>query len=232
MDDLERLLADEEKSTPSPAEEVKPQEDEMADEAKRKEEQLINLGKAIEEAQSELKTLRTQKKSIVVEEDELPKIDLEDPSTKAWDKHIGEKVNPTLAQFEQQKLEVRGSALREFLADKPNLSKSPEKLKGLMDTYESLSRGRITELTKEGILPYLEKAYAAEFHQSLLSSARSSQVERAKDDILFSDIAVSRGATSYSNEIPSKKQLSKEDEDIVSKWDRTLSQIGVNTDKL
>lgn len=128
--------------------------------------------------------------------------------------------------MDKEKDEVRSYALREFLTDKPALAKSPEKVKELIAEYEVLSKGKISEKTKEGVMLYLDKAYASVFHADLLRAARSQRIEQAQADILFSDIAVSKGATAYSSpkEI-SPEKLSAEEREIVGKWDKSLADI-------
>ena len=228
---VEKLLAEEE-VVPAPASEEKPEEPatpepkeeppvQNDEEAVRKEEHLANLTRAIAEAQTKIKTLRTQKKQTQrPEEEELPKINLDDPSAKAWDKHIGERVNPLYDELEKEKEEVRTFALQEFLGDKPALSKNPEKVKELIQTYERIRTA--SERTREGVLLDLKKAYAAVFHEQLISAARQSRVEKAKEDILLSDIAVSRGATSYQKQESSRPvPLSEDDKKVLDKWGLT-----------
>src|SRR3990167_8186002 len=100
MDELEKiLLADDEKKTQPPALEnpkkETPEEKTEDEEVLKKEEQLINLGKAIAEANEELVKIRKEKAKVkITDEDELPKIDMEDPSAKAWEKHISDKMLP------------------------------------------------------------------------------------------------------------------------------------------
>lgn len=196
------------------------QEQQIDEEAKKKEEHLANLNRALEEAQTELKRVRAEKKKLKSEdEEELPRIDFEDPSSRAWDKHFNEKVNPIAVELEQEKEEVRNFSLKEFLADKPALAAKPEKVKELMSTYERLRTN--TERTKEGVLLDLDRAYAATFHQELLQAARQKKEEGIKTDILFSDIAVSRGATTYPESRETTPKLSDEDKSILAKWGMT-----------
>lgn len=228
MDELEQLLAEEEKETPAPSSEVKPQEaDKPDEEVLKKEQHLANINKALAEAQEELKRIRKEKVKLksasVEEEDELPKIDMDDPSAKAWNRHILEQVNPVRSELEQEKAEIRQFALQEFLSDKPSLISKPEKVKELVATYERIRTA--SERTKEGVLLDLEKAYAATFHKELLEVARNRRVEQAKADTLFSDIAVSKGATAYaSKEDTSVEKLSEDDRKILAKWNMSPQQ--------
>lgn len=224
MDDLEKLLAEEtEKETPKPTSEETPKEtpkEEKPDpEVLKKEEQLANINKALEEANNELKRVRKEKQKLKSpdDEEELPKINMDDPSAKAWDKHIQEQVTPVRSELEQEKAEIRQFALREFLSDKPSLTSNPEKVKELMGTYDRIRTS--SERTREGVLLDLEKAYAATFHKELIEAARGQRVNQAQADALFSDIAVSKGATSYAskNDSPAEK-LTEEDRSILARW--------------
>jgi hypothetical protein len=219
-------IGEEVKETPvPPSEEVPkepPQEQQIEDkEAVKKQEQLQNLNTAINLANEELRTIRKNikdSKPIQPVEEELPQIDMNDPSSKAWDKHISEKVNPVQLEMEQEKLEIRSFALREFLADKPLLAGNSEKIKQLVSTYEALSKGRISEKTKEGVMTYLEKAYAAENQDELLAMAGQRRVDKARADSAFSDIAISKGATGYPVQQEAPMNLSEEDKAILAKW--------------
>lgn len=190
----------------------------------------INLDKAIIEAKDELARIRKDKKKAKSDklpeddDDELPKINMEDPSAKAWDKHIRENVNPVAQELEKEKDEVRGFALKEFLRDRPSLAKDPEKLKAVMSTYDRIKTS--SERTREGVMNDLEKAYAAEYHEELISAARQRRVEDARNDAIFSDIAVSRGSTSYSdtNNAPAPRQYSEEEKAQLARWGMTPAQ--------
>ncbi len=220
-EELKKLLGEEPETTP-PAEDpgtkvpVAPEENQ---EAKAKAEQLENLNKAIGEAQTELKKIRKEKskaKTETPEDEELPKINDEDPSVKAWNRRIQGSVAPMQAEFEKEKDEIRQFALKEFLQDRPSLAKSPEKLKAVMETYDRIKTS--SERTREGVMLDLEKAYAAEYHEELISAARSARVENAQRDALFSDIAVSRGATTYAQPKEVSPNLSEDDKSILAKW--------------
>lgn len=228
MDELEKLLHPEETiapkvtETPDPAlEGQKKQEEEIA----KKQQQLDNLNKAIEESNRLLKETREQKKQAGVPE-EIQKIDFEDPGAKAWDKHIKESTDPLRQEMEKEKDEIRSYALREFLADKPSLAANPEKLKEMMTVYEQIKVA--TERTTQGVMIDLNKAFAAVYHDELISSAREYRVGRAKSDILFSDPGVSRGSTAYfedKGESP-EKTLSEDDRTILARWGMSPSEWG------
>jgi hypothetical protein len=221
-------IGDEVKETPAqPLEEAPkeptPEQKNVEDkEALKKQEQLQNLNTAINLANEELRTIRKNIKEVKTPvqpvEPELPQIDMTDPSSQAWDKHIKESVNPVQQEMEQEKLEIRSFALREFLADKPLLAGNSEKVKQLISTYESLSKGKISEKTKEGVLTYLDKAYAAENQEELLEMAGQKRVDKAKADSAFSDIAISKGATGYPVQQEAPMNLSEEDKAILAKW--------------
>ncbi len=186
----------------------------------KKEEVKGNLDKAIAEAQETLRQTRAEIKKAKeqpAEEDDLPEIDMNDPSAKAWDKHIRKAVAPASSQLEKQKDEVRTFALRTFLKDKPSLSKNPEKLKELMNNYDRIKVA--TEQTQEGILLDLEKAYGATFHEELISAARNQRIDQAKEDMISSDIAIDRGATAEPDVVPKKRPMTSEEQRIVEQWE-------------
>lgn len=208
--------------------EVKPPvSPEESPEAKAKAEHLANLNKAVEAETERLRKIREDQKraklGLPPEEDELPVIDKKDPSSKAWMKEIAEASRPAQQELEKAKDERRAYTLRQFLSDKPSLAKNPEKIKAMMETYDRLKTS--TELTNEGIMMDLEKAYAAEFHDELISAARQSRVEGAMNDALFSDIAVSRGSTTHSNSKTSTPKVYSEDEKaVLAKWGMTPAE--------
>ena len=223
-EDLEKLL-DGEKPTPAPALEVKKTPEEIkAEEALKKEEQLANLNKAIAEANQRLADTRKAAKSAKEKptEEELPKIDFTDPSSKAWDKHIRENVNPVQEELDNEKKEIRSFALQEFLSDKPLLAKNPDQLKKLMDTYEKIRT--CSERTREGIILDLKRAYAAENAEELFSASQSERIDEARGNAIFSDIAVSRGSTSIPKEKAKVPHLDKSDEAILAKWGMTPAE--------
>ena len=223
MDELEKLLG-EEKETPASSEGQEPEkEPTKSPEEIKKEEQLFNLNKAIAQANEELRKKRKEVKEPVIEE-EIPRIDMTDPSAKAWDKHMNEKVNPLSAENEKEKEEVRNYALQQFLSDKPALAKNTEMLKKVMETYKVLAEDKISGKTVEGVLTYLEKAYVAENHEAILAQQRRERISRAQADAIYSDPAVSRGATAYSSERGATPNLSEDDKSILAKWGMTPAE--------
>lgn len=206
-DELEKVIAE-----PTPA---SPEQD-------KKEEVKANLDKAIAEAQETLRQTRAEikraKTAEEIEEDNLPEIDMSDPSAKAWDKRIRESNAPISSQLEKQKKEVRDFALRRFLTDKPSLAKNPEKLKELISTYDRIKVA--TEQTQEGVLMDLDRAYGATFHEELRSAARTARLNQATEDMIASDIAVDKGSTNEPNTPPPKRRLSAEEQKIVETWEQ------------
>jgi uncharacterized protein YjcR len=226
-EELKKLLGEEE-PTPPPPEEKKEetqisQEEKEDEELKAKRDELIQLGKAKTEALAELSKIRKEKQKVKQDDDEeLPKINMEDPSAKAWDKHIRQNIDPLQAELEKEKEEVRSFALQEFLGDKPALAKNPEKVKELMETYERLHTA--SERTREGVLLDLRKSYAALFHEELTTAARQARIEQAQKDSVFSDIAISRGTTSYSTPKEEKKYSepkTEEEKSKVQEWEKS-----------
>lgn len=220
MDDLEKLLSEEETETPAPSSEPKGLEAEKPDEEVLKKEEIkANLDRAILEAENKLREVRAKTKKARSGEDEedLPQIDMDDPSAKAWDKHIQRQVSPVTSEMEQEKAEIFRFALKEFLTDKPSLASKPEKVKELVSKYERIRES--TGRTREGVLLDLDSAYAATFHKEILEVVRNRKVEQAKADILFSDIAVSKGATAYtSKENSTSEKLDEDDRKILARW--------------
>lgn len=217
MLELDEILAGE-KEKEDPKEPLPPEKTPEDLEVQKKKEQLENLNKAISEAHEQLRKSREAKRAGKTEEEEIPKIDFDDPSSKAWAKHIQDNVNPLQVELEKEKEEIRTYALKEFLSDKPSLSANPEKLKELMGTYEKIKTA--SERTKEGVLIDLNKAFAATFSEELMNQVREGRVNRMRGDILFSDPAVSRGSTAYSkdHEVSPITSLSDEDRQILMKW--------------
>lgn len=183
------------------------------------EEKKANLDRAIEEAQGTLRSLRKDIKIAKTgePEDDLPQIDLNDPSAKAWDRRIKESNAPLSSQLEAQKSEVRTFALRRFLADKPSLANNPEKLKELMGNYDRIKVA--TEQTEQGVLMDLDKAYGATFHEELVAAARSGRIEQAKEDMIASDIGISRGSSAEATPKPEKRRMTAEEQQIVAQWE-------------
>ena len=90
-------------------------------------------------------------------------------------------------------------------------------MKELIGTYERIktNSGR----TQEGVSMDLEKAFAAVYHEELMSQARESTVRKAEGLQMFSEPAISRGATSYFTEKPDLKTqgLTEEDKQLIYK---------------
>lgn len=233
QDDLEKLL-DGEKEKETPADPSKSKDDlkdkkteELDPEEQRKIEKKANLDKAIKEAEDELRSKRKAIKDFKKpeEEEELPKIDDSDPSARAWKREIKDSVAPVQKELDQEKAEIRNAAIRDFLVGKPSLASNTEKLKEVMAEYQSLSQGKISERTKEGVITYLEKAYASVFHEELLEAARGQRKSDAMGDALFSDIAVSKNATAYSDrKVTPRDDLSEEDKLILARWGMTSEE--------
>ena len=236
-DELEKLLAEEEKETPAPVsvpkEEPKAEETTKEDEeVLKKQEHLANLNKAVSEANAQLISIREEKRKVKLtpeqlEEEDIPKIDMDDPSAKAWNRQINQRVNPVEKELEKEKEEIRSFALQEFMADKPSLAKSPDKVKELVAMYERIRTA--SERTKEGVTLDLRRAYAAVFHEELLQAARQDKISQAKADSIFSDIAVSKGATAYQNKSTPKSYEPKteEERETANRWDRSLEGMGI-----
>lgn len=226
--ELEKLLGEDPKEvTPSSKEpEVTPEPKEETPEEKEQT-KLSNIQKAVKQEEDRLKELRKKRKAGIVDEDEpeedLPKIDLKDPSAKAWDKRIQDTVNPALNDLEKAKDERKLFALRQFLADKPDLAKNPDKLKAMMGTYDRLKTS--SELTSEGITMDLERAYAAEHAEELINSNRQRRINEARDNAIYSDPAVSRGSTIYSGSASTQTRSYTADEVAqLAKWGMTPAQ--------
>ncbi len=151
------------------------------------------------------------------DEDEKERvIDENDPEAKPWLKKINDAVSPVQDEMDKEKAEIRQFALDEFLADKPALAKSPEKLKAVLGLYDRIKTA--SERTKEGVILDLRKAYAAEFHDELLEADRQNRVEGVRRDAAFSDIAVSRGSTAYSSPKEARIKLTPEEEKLAVRW--------------
>lgn len=229
-DEMKEILDGEPAEETAPAsEEQKPEVDEAQkaknEELEKKEEQLKNLNAAITEAQAQLKAARKEKASVKVEtEEEIPRIDFNDPSAKAWGKHMDDKVSPMQAELDKEKEEIRTFALRKFITEHPSLSKNQEKLREVVSTYERIRTA--SERTQEGVLLDLDKAYAAVHHEELMTAARRSRVEEAEANSIAADIAVSRGSTSYQMPREATPKLSADDRAILAKWGMTPEEWG------
>lgn len=236
-DELEKLLSEEkEKETPPPSSDEKGEKiTKEEEEVLKRQEHLANLQKAIEEANSELSRIRTETKQVKVtprerlEEEDIPQIDMSDPSSKAWNRHIAQTMKPVQEELEKEKEEIRSFALKEFMADKPSLAKNTEKVKELVAMYNKIRTA--SERTKEGVLLDLQKAYAATHHEELLQIAKQEKIDKAKAESIFSDIAISKGATAYSNKsVPNDNEpKTNEEREYASKWSRSLEGIGIKS---
>ena len=236
MDKLDELLGMGEKK-PLPAEldaakaaeeEAKKEKQKKAEELKKKEEQLSNLNRAIAEAEAELLKTRKERQKAKSGDDDLPQIDLEDPSVKAWDKHFSGKVSPLQEELEKSRSEIRSVALKEFLSDHLGLAKNPDKVKEVVGIYEKIRT--TTESSKEGVLADLKRAYGAAYGDELLELARKRRIDEAKAEEIFAEPAISRGATAYSEEKnpndSGKTKVSKE------QWDFMKHKWGMSDDEL
>lgn len=222
-EELDTIIAEADKKAAQASGATKTPEQIKAEDAKKAEDHLANINKAIAEANNILKQKRAAiKGDTTVEEKILPKIDLEDPNSAAWEKHFNGKVDPLKGEMEKEKEEVRTFALRRFLKDKPNLAKNPDGVKRVMETYEKIKTA--SERTEQGVLLDLDRAYAAEFHAEILEGGRQERMEEVAGDVIFSDPAISRGSTSIRTERDKAPRLSKDDEAILAKWGMTPEQ--------
>lgn len=189
-----------------------------------KAEQLANLDKAIDEANDKLRKKREALKSGKVDEDDDEdndelEINLKDPNSKAWDKHIKKTVDPALKELDAEKQELFKYTLQEFLVDKPALYANPEKLQAVIETY-----GRIRNNTgrvKEGIINDLQRAFAAEHHEELQNDKTKVRVDKARKEAIYADPGVSRGAGNYQPEREITPVYSDQDAKILAKWNMT-----------
>lgn len=229
--ELEKILGEDKEVTPPLEPKVEPKVEpkiepkvEENPEVKAEAEKLANIKIAVKSEEERLREIRRKQKLakqgiIVDEEEELPQIDMKDPSAKAWDKRIRETVAPAQLELEKAKEERRLFTLRQFLQDKPALAKDSNKVKEMMEVYDRIKSS--TELTNEGITFDLEKAYAATHYEELISAARQGRVENARNDAIFSNPGVSRGSTAYSTETPKKRVYNEEEKDILKQWERS-----------
>ena len=210
MNNLEDVLGGEtEIETQKESLEVETSEDKKQDElVQKKQEQLENLNRAIQEANEQLRNARTTRKTTL---EDIPRIDFEDPSAQAWDKHIKESVDPLQKEVEKEKEEIFDLSLRKFLNDNPYIASKPEKLKELVEVYQrnNTSSGRVAEMVYNN----LQKSAAFLFHDELISQVRENRIKGAKADALFSDPSISRGSTAYSRERESSPAIGLTDEE-------------------
>lgn len=233
-EELKKILAEQGGQAPATASDpnaqvvVPPVEGESPEE-KAKKQRLANLDKAIAEEQVRLQTIRKERQDAArghtpaAGAEELPQIDLNDPSARAWDKRIHDTTAPVQEELEKAKEERRLFTLRKFLEGKPALSANPDRIRAMMATYDRIKSN--TELTNEGILMDLERAYAAEHSQELIDAARASRIDAAREDALFSDIAVSRGSTGYNDsQVAAPRKYSADEIAQLAKWGMTPAE--------
>lgn len=213
-------------SGPTIQEPVKPSDEEVRKAQLVKD--IAELEAAKVSANAELQRVRDLKK---IEKKDKPKpaptpeaeeevvIDENDPAAKAWLKKIQSTISPVAEELEKEKAENRASAISKFLGTKPSLAKNPEKLKELIAVYERSHTA--SERTVDGIIADLEKSYAYTHSAELLDAARQVRVDDAKRNAIFSDIAISRGATDYSSPKEEKKNYSDEEKAILAKWEQS-----------
>lgn len=217
-DELEKLISGEGDKPKEPLVEKTPEKSEAE---LKEEEKLANLKRAQAEALTELQRIRKQAKAEKTGqplEEELPKINLEDPSSKAWDRHMTDMVNPLASELEKEREEVTQLALREFLADKPALAADQEKVKEFVRDYEALSKARgITGRNKDVVKSVMDSAYGAVFHGEVLAEARKRRVAEAQADGILADVATESGATGYRREHKSRRELPSDEREIVLK---------------
>lgn len=235
MGEIEKILEEEEIDAPEdslekpdPEERSEDKPDESAsknedDEIKKKEEQLANVNKAIAESNDELRKIRLKSKKLRSgdaegdDEDDIPAINDDDPSAKAWNKRIRENVSPIQADMEKSREEVRTLALKRFLADKPATAGNSEKVKALVAKYERLRES--SETNVDVVVDELNQAFAALYSQDLIDAARNRRVKDAKVESLFSEPAVDSGATSYRQRDDEPSEIySEEDKRILARW--------------
>ena len=148
-------------------------------------------------------------------------IDETNPDAQAWIKKIQSTVLPVAEELEKEKTEIRSFAISKFLETKPSLAKNPEKLKELMAVYERSHTA--SERTVEGVLLDLDRSYAWTHAQELQDAARQARVDEAKNNAIFSDIAVSRGSTGYSAPKETTRVYSEEEKAILARWGQSAA---------
>ena len=206
MDELDKILSQDETAKAEDEAQKKALESAKADEEdkkqdgelRKKQEQKSNLDKAIAEANAELKRKREILKKLNPEEEEVPNIDFNDPASKAWDKHIKDELNPVRQEQDKVKGEIFSYTFSKWLDDKPVLRDNPEEIKSFISDYEKVKTS--TGLTREGVEIDLDRAFAVKYSTELINRARNIRKEKVKEDLLFSEPAISRGATSYQEE--------------------------------
>lgn len=236
VDELERLISGEGEKPEDPKAEEKSEAPQKSEIEIKEEERLSNLRKAADQARSELQDLRKKKKAEKAGtelEDELPRINEEDPSVRAWDKRFNDKVNPLAQELEKEKAEVENLALKEFLSEKPSLARNPEKVKELVRDYEALSKARgITGRNKDVVRSVIESAYGSIFHEEILNEARQRRVEAVRAESLLADVATDEGASSFRQPKASRPQLSKDEVEVATKMYGSVEEYYQAMEKL
>lgn len=216
-EELEKIIGGDDTSSSGEDKDKKPDAEQAKSESLMKEqEELENLRKAKVEAQEELRKIRQERKDLkssAPDEEDIPRIDMDDPNAKAWDRHIRENVDPLQSELEKEKEEVVGLAFNEFLADRPALATNPEKRKELMETYQALARSKgITERNKDVVVSVMESAYGAVFHKEILERERSQRMSAARADGALADAATDGGTGAYrSDSRPRRRQLTRDE---------------------
>lgn len=214
--------AEDPKDPPEPAETTDP-------EVLKREEQLANINKAIEEGNEELSKIRKDKKELKGTDDpddtdDVPEFNEDDPNVRALDKRIDRKTGAIESDVERGKAEVRTFALREFLSSNPALARQPAKVREMMRVYEQIKTA--TERTAEGVILDLRRAAATVFYDQILPAANRQRINQAEADEEFSAPAVGTGATGYRvpRDASGTPKLSSEDKAILAKWGQTPEQ--------
>lgn len=223
MDELDKILGDQGKETPSKETPVKKEDPENKDpEVLTKEQQLANVNKAIEEANRTLKEKRKQIKEgddgDDPEKDE-PKIDLSDPNSKAWDKHIKDAVAPVNSEIEAEKQEIFKFAFRDFVAARPGLAANSELMRKVIATYDRVKEN--TGRVREGVINDLRRAYAAENFENIDSERHQARVDKSRKEAIYADAGVSRGASNYHQEREAEPVYDDQDAAILARWNMT-----------
>lgn len=214
MKELDELLKGDENDTQAEEEaKAKAEADKQNSEVEKAKQELENLQRAKAEALQEVKRLREEKSKLKSEDSDVPAIDKEDPNSKAWLKEIKDTFNPFQQELEREKEEIFNFSLEEVLRSHPSLASDTERLKKVISTYERIkdNSGR----TREGVIMDLNRAMAAENYQEILDKERASEYEKAKDDLVFSAPAISRGSTSYKQEHSRTPNVTNEERKII-----------------
>ena len=208
MEELEKILGEQPSS-----EEPKKEEPKVDPELEKERQELENLKRAKKEALAELQRIREEKAKEKGEPEKILEINREDPNSKAWIKEIEKNVNPFQQELEKEKQEVFNFSLDKFLKSHPTISADPEQVKKTIETYERIkdNSGR----TQEGVLIDLERSYAANNYQQVLEREREAGFEKAKDDLVFSSPAISRGATNYKQDHDRLPNLTNEEIKVI-----------------